>query len=100
MINNTQTTLTVTRNGYLDNDYYQAQARRDLLAAILSHFQAVLAGLGAHGVKLGREVYKGLKQVVFLIQLDCYDHAHGTHLRHEYFQNKRAGEISQLRAQF
>jgi hypothetical protein len=93
-------TLEVYREGEIDEDYYKTQARTEQLYAVLSHMQAAGAVFATVVRNIATTMKKELKMAAMLVELDYYDYRHGTHLRREYIQTKRAREISHLRAQF
>lgn len=83
-------TLQVFRDGELDAEYLalkQAQERRERLSNIGHGTLHVFKALGEN---ISRNIGQTVSDVLTNIDLDIYDHEHGTQLRHEWHAQRTA----------
>lgn len=92
--------LAVTREGEPDAEYYAAVKRIERRQAALNVLVGMLSGAGHIAAQIARKSFEGIGHLVFLVHLDFYDYANGTHLRDEYFAEKRKLQSAALRSQF
>lgn len=75
--------LEVYRDGELDSSY----ERQKQIQAAVGHFARI-------GHKVTTALGNAAREAVTPVILDITDHRNGSHLREQYFANKRAGEVA------